>query len=137
MERREVQEDLADVDPVVAWADGLAEAHGLDDHVRYAIQVCLEEGLANLIVHGQAQPGTKAIAVTFEAAAPSAVVTISDTCAPFDVTRESGPDADMSDMPLGGLGLRLLRSFAATMAYGQDGERNVLTLTFAPTAPAP
>ena len=59
MERREVQEDLADVDRVVAWADALAAARGLDDHVRYAIQVCLEEGLANLIVHGRTAEGVK------------------------------------------------------------------------------
>lgn len=134
MERREVEENLAAVDPVVGWADALAEAEGLDDQVRYAIQACLEEALANLIVHGKATPGAKAIAVTFDAASPSATVTISDACAPFDVTKAAEPDADMADMPLGGLGLRLLRSFAATMAYGQEDGRNVLTLTFVPAA---
>ena len=134
MDRRDVHEDLADVDRVVAWAEELAAGHGLDDHVRYAIQVCLEEGLANLVVHGQAVDGAKAIAVTFEAAPPGATVTISDACVPFDVTREEEPAADMADMPLGGLGLRLLRSFAAAMTYGQVGPRNVLTLTFAPAA---
>ena len=132
MESRRVGEDLADVDPVVAWADALAESGGLDDQVRYAIQVCLEEALANLIVHGVCAPGAKAISVTFEAAAPTATVTISDACAPFDVTTQSGPESDMADMPLGGLGLRLLRSFATTMTYAALGERNVLTLTFAP-----
>ncbi len=132
MDRRDVQEDLADVDHVVAWADDLSAAQGLDDQVRYAIQVCLEEGLANLIVHGQAINGAdKAIAVTFEATPLGATLTISDACAPFDVTRQSEPDTDMADMPLGGLGLRLLRSFAGGMAYDQDGVRNVLTLTFA------
>ena len=134
MDRRDVQADLADVDRVVAWADDLAAGQGLDDHVRYAIQVCLEEGLANLVVHGQAVDGPKAIAVTFEAAPPGATVTISDACVPFDVTREAEPAADMADMPLGGLGLRLLRSFAASMTYGQDDGRNVLTLTVAPAA---
>ena len=134
MERLDVGEELAAVDPVVAWADALAEARGLDEHVRYAIQVCLEEGLANLIVHGRPTGAGRAIAVTFEAAPPTATVTISDTCEPFDVTQEREPDADMADMPLGGLGLRLLRSFAASMGYARDGERNVLTLTFAPGA---
>jgi serine/threonine-protein kinase RsbW len=134
MDRREVREDLTDVDPAVSWADALAQAGGLDDHVRYAIQVCLEEGLANLIVHGVATAGAKAIAVTFEVASPGATVTISDACTPFDVTLAREPEADMADMPLGGLGLRLLRSFAATMAYGRDDGRNVLTLTFAPAA---
>jgi serine/threonine-protein kinase RsbW len=134
MDRREVVEDLTSVDPLVAWADALAEARGLDDHVRYAIQVCLEEGLANLIIHGKALPGAKAIIVTFDAAPPGATVTISDACAPFDVTKAAEPDADMADMPLGGLGLPLLRSFAATITYGQNGGRNVLTLTFVPAA---
>ena len=73
MDRRDVQEDLADVDRVVGWADELAAAQGLDDQVRYAIQVCLEEGLANLIVHGQAINGAhKAIAVKFESTPPGA-----------------------------------------------------------------
>lgn len=133
MFQRAVEDSLQGVDPAVNWANDLAAEAGLPDSVCFALQVALEEGLANLVAHGDAGGGSKAILVTFEAAPPSAVVTISDACAPFDVTQASTTDLEMDELPLGGLGLRLLRSFAQDMTYERVADRNVLTMVFKPS----
>jgi anti-sigma regulatory factor (Ser/Thr protein kinase) len=126
--RRAVRDDLADVGPAIEWAGRLAAA--LDPDVRFAVEVCLEEGLANLILHGRAPKGEKDIVLAFTGDALGARIEISDRCAPFDVA-QAAPVADADD-PLreGGRGLMLLRAFASELSYETQGGRNRLTLTF-------
>lgn len=130
MYRRAVAEDLSDVGAAIAWADGLAAEHGLSDDVRYAIQLCLEEALANLIQHGKSSSGAKDIAVTVAFDLPDASVIVGDACAPFDPTRVQPHE----NPEIGGRGLLLMESFARDITYRHVGARNELVFRFGPTA---
>lgn len=132
MKRRAVRDDLSEVSPAVAWVEAEAAAAGLSADVRNALQVCVEEALVNLILHGRAQ-GEKDIAVGVMAGAAGATVAISDRCAPFDVSREAAPAGPTAaDMREGGMGLRLIRSFASELSYASAGGRNTLTMSVRP-----
>jgi anti-sigma regulatory factor (Ser/Thr protein kinase) len=132
---RAVAEELSDVGPAIAWADARASEAGLNGDVRFAIQLCLEEALSNLILHARAEPGRKDIRVDFAASLTGATLTVSDACMPFDIETVPMPaPPSRNEMRPGGYGLRLIRGFATGLAYRSSGGRNHLILTFAPGA---
>ena len=127
--RRSVRDDLADVGPAIAWAGQWIST--VPEDLRFGIEVCLEEALANLIVHGQSTDGNKDIQIGVTGDCQGAKVEITDRCAPFDVVHEASPPRENADALLeGGRGLRLMRSFATGLAYETEGGRNQLTMTF-------
>ncbi len=123
--------DLAAVGPAVAWADELAAQGGLSEVGRNGLQVCVEEALVNLILHGRPSDGGKDIVLSLTVEAAGATVEIADSCVPFDVTAETPPAAPTrDDLREGGMGLRLIRAFAGHIAYASEGGRNRLTMRF-------
>lgn len=129
MDSRPVKDDLGDVGPAIAWAGEIVDQAGLSKDVRFAVDVGLEEALANLIMHGVVQADDKGIVMSVDAGPEKAVVTITDRCAPFDVT-DVAVEKHPSGLDIGGRGLRLLRAFVSDVTYAALGDRNVLTLIF-------
>ena len=137
MFRRSISEALPDVDDAVRWADEVASRQGVSQATSYAIQVCLEEALANLILHARAATASKDIIVDLKISSNDATITITDDCVPFDSSRASqSPRPSLQDMHVGGNGLRLLRSFAHDLTYRRKGERNELTIVVQSPDPA-
>ena len=135
--QRPVAEALADIGPAVEWADGWAAAAGLDETVRFAIQICLEEALANLILHARPVGDSKEIEVGFAADAAGATVIVSDRCQPFDMTVTAIPDLPSpADMQEGGQGLRLVHHFSTELSYRSLDGRNELRMGFRPNRAA-
>jgi anti-sigma regulatory factor (Ser/Thr protein kinase) len=127
---RPVKDDLGDVSPAIAWVGEALDAAGLSADVHFAVDLGLEEALANLILHGVAQAGGKDIEICVSASSDEALVKITDRCAPFDVT-EAANEAQPSGFDVGGRGLRLLRAAVSDLAYETADGRNTLTLRFA------
>jgi anti-sigma regulatory factor (Ser/Thr protein kinase) len=131
MSRRAVREDLGDVGSAVEWAGLLASEAGLSEEMRFSIEVCLEEALVNLVLHGEAADGGKDIAVDFGVGSTGCTVLVTDRCAPYDVVNEALPDREgEAVMREGGRGLMLLRAFATELAYASEQGRNALRMTF-------
>jgi anti-sigma regulatory factor (Ser/Thr protein kinase) len=136
--RRVVADDIEAVSETVLWAGGLAADAGLSQELCYAVEVCLEEALANLICHGRARNGGKGIAVWLRIEPPRAWLTIADRCVPFDSVDEGLPPMPTAAAPLvGGQGLRLLRAFSTGVSYRSDPDGNELNLEFAPQPQTP
>jgi sigma-B regulation protein RsbU (phosphoserine phosphatase) len=136
MHRCPVEDKLGDIGRAVGWADNLASQAGLGEDMRYAIQLCLEEALANLVLHGQAPDGRKDILVEFEHRCRGAILSVSDRCLPFDITQLREPSAAAPALArVGGQGIGLLRTFGGRLRYRRDGQRNVLAMTFEPSDP--
>jgi len=129
MNSRPVKDDLGDVGPAIEWVGGLVDQAGLSPDLRFAVDLSLEEALANLIMHGRSGDRDKAIVISVAANGEGATVTISDRCTPFDVTE---PRSEVvSPMEIGGRGLKLLQSFAGELSYATCGDQNTLTMRFA------
>lgn len=109
------------------WIDHVAQALSLGAHAEYALRLCLEEAVANVVMHGG--PGEAAERVTIQLHADPRLlhVTLEDACAPFDPASWHVPDPP-SDQP-GGRGLRLMRQFAMSVSYRRADETNQLALT--------
>ena len=126
---REVRDDLGDIGPAIAWVGGFIDQAGLSADVRFAIELSLEEALANLIIHGRCANVDKAIVVSVAADAEGATIIITDRCVPFDATTHRGK-VDETGLKPGGRGLLLLQTFAGELDYSAGSDGNTLTMRF-------
>src|SRR5579863_8386662 len=125
-------EDLARVRP---WVDALATRCAFEANVRYALHLCVEEALANIVLHGyRSEPGHR-IRVAYQLTGEKLLVTIEDDAPPF-VPPPSLPPGPRGETPSlasiqpGGNGLRFLHHFAGSLSYESTAHGNRLTLGF-------
>ncbi len=140
-ERRLVlSNNLSELDRLGAFARDIGRDDGLDEDRVFALQLCLEEAVANIITHGGTQEGSgKQIWVTIAQAAHCLVACLEDDGALFDPTKVPPPQhpTSLEDVRVGGLGVHLIRKLTTDMRYERVGGRNRLTLEFGPSAERP
>lgn len=135
---------ISEIALVWPWVESLAVAYGIPPDTLFAIDLCLEESVSNVIRHGyQGQPG-HSLTVGFSPGpangpANSLVFTIEDQAPPFDPLDDQAvpamPAAESIDrLNPGGHGIRLLRKFASKLDYERLANGNRLTIRF--TIPA-
>jgi anti-sigma regulatory factor (Ser/Thr protein kinase) len=117
-----------------AWLDEQEAALGMPDRVAYAVRLCLEEAVTNLIDHA---PAASDIAVDLGWQGAVMVAAIEDCGPPFDPRTAPVParPKTLDDAMPGGLGLVLLRSFASDIDYRTAAGCNRLTLRFGGVGP--
>jgi anti-sigma regulatory factor (Ser/Thr protein kinase) len=131
--RRPVADDLSDVSGATAWVGRQVARADLAEEVRNNAEVCVEEALANLVIHARPLEDAKDIAVCVATDGHGATIVVTDRCVPFDSTRPPPPPASNgSAMLIGGRGLRLMRAFASELSYRTCEGRNELTMRFRP-----
>jgi serine/threonine-protein kinase RsbW len=120
------------------WLDDQERALVMPGRVAYAVRMCVEEAVVNLIDHtaAPAEPPDITVDLTWRDGAMVAV--IEDRGPPFD-PRAAQPPArpgSLDDAVPGGLGLLLIRSFASEIDYEALPGGNRLTLRFVVPAEA-
>jgi len=126
-----LRNDLAELTRLAGWIEGLTRQDVSSD-VSFAVQFCLEEAVANVIMYGAAKGDPLEIAVELERDAGTLVARIEDNGRHFDPTRAPAPEqpASLAEAKVGNLGIHLVRSFAHDMGYERLNGRNRLTLRF-------
>ena len=127
-----LRNDRAEIARMMAWIGDLVAPLGLSPRTTHALQLCLEEAVTNIVSHAF-EPGTVhdvRVALWRDDSALRAEV--SDDGRPFDPLSHELPAApkDLQSAPVGGLGIKLMRSFAGNIAYRRCGTTNRLTLSF-------
>jgi serine/threonine-protein kinase RsbW len=129
--RLELTSTLADLGRVAPWIGELAAAHGFSEDARFAIELCLEETLSNIVRHGYAGEAGHALSVEFVRAEGRAVFVVEDGAPAFEPLQPGdAASADLNTMTPGGQGLRLLYRFADSVKYERLENGNRLTLGF-------
>jgi len=118
---------------MMTWIDDIVAPLELSSETTYALQLCLEEAVVNVISYAF-EPDTEhdvRVAVWRDGAIICAEIT--DDGMPFDPLAQELPQqpSDLASAHIGGLGIKLMRSFASAIAYQRAGSSNRLTLTFA------
>jgi anti-sigma regulatory factor (Ser/Thr protein kinase) len=126
-----LRNDVAELERLAGWIEGFARL-GLSPDVSFAVQLCLEEAVANIIMYGAAKNDALVIAVELERNCGTLVARIEDNGRQFDPTRAPppAPAASLEEAKIGDLGIHLMRSFANGMDYERREGRNRLTLRF-------
>src|SRR5262249_48580397 len=116
---------------LAGWIEGFAQ-HGISSDVSFAVQLCLEEAVANIIMYGATRDERLEIAVEVERNGATLIARIEDNGRQFDPTRVPPPvvATSLEQAKVGDLGIHLMRSFASGMDYERREGRNRLTLRF-------
>jgi anti-sigma regulatory factor (Ser/Thr protein kinase) len=129
-----IQSRLDDLSLVWSWVETLADLYSIPAEVQFAIQLCLEEALSNIIRHGYGGQPNHAININCSrAGANDLAFILEDHAPPFDPLEYSAIDespvpASIDQLQVGGQGIRLLRKFAGGLAYQRLPGGNRLTI---------
>ena len=121
--------DSAQTDRLGLWLKTLADAGEWPADLASAVELCLDEVVTNIAMHGGSAAGDIAIEIDHDAVA--VIARVEDGGAPFDPTAEAQPlPQSLDEAKIGGLGLILVRRLSTEMYYERIGGRNRLTLRF-------
>lgn len=132
--RLTLKSQLDDLALVWPWVEALAACYSVPADTQFAIQLCLEEALSNIIRHGYQGRLDQPITITCEPNGVAELVfVIEDLAPPFDPFAATPAPAPSSieDLEPGGQGIRLIQKFASRADYQQLPQGNRLTLAFA------
>ena len=134
----------AGLSSALAWLEGLAQRDGWPTRTLFALTLCADEALTNLISYASAPAGGAPLQLRLECArsgsgsgsGDSVWLRIADNGAVFDPTAQASPAlaASLDDARVGGHGLRLMRHYLRALHYQRQNDCNVLLLE-APWAP--
>jgi anti-sigma regulatory factor (Ser/Thr protein kinase) len=148
-----MRNDPAELGKLTQWIVGACAAAHIPQKTSFAVQLCLDEAVANILQHGSedsegsdgsehgfeyaAQPGAggvraSTISASLERGDAGVCLDIEDDGEAFDPTAFA-PRAiaeTLELMPVGGLGIHFMRQYSSRMEYSRSGGRNRLRLTF-------
>jgi serine/threonine-protein kinase RsbW len=132
-ERLTLQGRMSELTQVHPWIERLATKHTIPESSQFAMNLCLEEALSNVIRHGYSGKPDHSIAVRF--ASPSEnyfVFVVEDDAPPFNPvdSPELPALSSLDDVRVGGQGIRLLRQFADALDYEPTPTGNRLSIGF-------
>ncbi len=133
--RLTLQSQLHELARLWSWVEAQAAALGIPANTEFAIQLCLEEAISNIIRHGHG--GQPNLAITVDCTTPAGtqevVFAIEDHAPPFNplAADEEPLPSSIDQVRPGGRGIRLLRKFAGSLAYQRLPAGNRLTIGFA------
>jgi serine/threonine-protein kinase RsbW len=128
--RLELRSDLCELKRLAEWVKAWTE---LSADTSFAIQLCLEEAVANIIMYGGVTTEDRPkIAIELKRNGETLVARIEDTGSQFDPTQFAPQPLakSLEEAKVDGIGIRLMRSFASDMQYERRDGRNRLTLRF-------
>lgn len=102
--------------------------------VAYAVQLAFEELGTNIAKYGFDDRQDHCFEVVLRMGAPTHLE-VRDDGHPFNPWKDAPrpkQDGRLEDLPIGGLGLHLIRDMAADVAYERRNRTNVVTVTFKP-----
>ena len=128
------------------WMHEVATKEQLSSDLTFAIDVCLEELLTNIARHGAAAPvngdpsagerPTVSVRISLTISDKVVELMVEDDGRAFDVSKAPAHPVrqPLAEVPVGGLGLKLIRSFTSDIGYRRLNGRNLVTLHFSPIA---
>lgn len=132
---READGVVDEISLSLAWIDSIARGLDLSEDQDYALRLCAEELLTNVVLHNrQSSPDGSALRlrITLAAKADGAVLTIEDSGVPFDIVNAPSRTADqpLDRLQPGGLGVGLVKRFASGLEYQRIQDRNKVIAEF-------
>jgi serine/threonine-protein kinase RsbW len=133
-----IANQLAEIRKVLDLVDAFGRNHSLPERVRHDMSVAVDEIVSNVIRHSYRDEASHVITVRLRLVPDELHVEIVDDGAAFDPAAHdtSRPSGSVTESPLGGLGLHLVKSLMDNVCYFRLGSDNHVTLIKKTTGPA-
>jgi len=127
-----LRNDLAEIVRMTGWLEEQASDLGLSPHTAYALQLCMEEAVTNVISYAFDPGSVHEIQIRLWRDGEALFAEITDDGRQFDpLTYEVAPTArDLGSAAIGGLGIKLMRGYAGSVAYQRSNHTNRLLMSF-------
>ncbi len=121
---------LSAVRGLAQMVEEFGDANKLPMQKIYMINLAVEELITNTVSYGLRGVTQPKIEIALQVNSTVLAVTMVDNGEPFDPTQDTNPDLSsaVDDRPIGGLGLHLVKTFAARIKYEYVDGKNRLTL---------
>jgi anti-sigma regulatory factor (Ser/Thr protein kinase) len=121
---------LEDKQRVLPALEGFARDHRLPSRVLQAADLALEEHLTNLLAYAYEDTAPHDIVVRLTVENRCFQIEVEDDGRPFNPLSHAPVDTSLplSEKPLGGLGIHLIRSLMDEAVYRREGDKNILRL---------
>ena len=133
---------ISEIPCAATWVESIAAELALPEPQAFAIQVCLEELMSNILRHGRGSsetywPQTDStdsllISVTIDALPDRIAMTVEDNGRPFNVAHAPAKTIDqpLEQIKPGGLGIHLIKTFASNVEYSRTETGNRVLVEF-------
>jgi serine/threonine-protein kinase RsbW len=139
--RRDFSGAIGAVSGAVGWVGSIASDLHLPEGQAYAMQVCLEELMANVAMHGRAPAAREGqgeavdplkVSVSVNVSRDRIIMTVEDNGRPFDISsaRPRSVEGGLDSVRPGGLGIGVIRSFADNLKYSRTETGNCVIAEF-------
>jgi serine/threonine-protein kinase RsbW len=132
-EKLTLRSHLSELSQLPVWIERLALQHAIPGSTQFAIHLCLEETLSNIVRHGYSGSPDHSMSIRFTSPAEEHFVFVVEDEAPhFNPLSEPelpGIGA-LDEERVGGQGIRLIRRFAETLEYQAMPRGNRLSMGF-------
>jgi serine/threonine-protein kinase RsbW len=137
-----------EIPKIAEFIEGAMTSGGFSHKDILEVQLVVEEACTNIIMHGYVGRGV--IHITCNIYPEQLIATIEDWGCPFDPTkgnptpytidtsqkfqtkqgleREPSMEENQEELPIGGLGIFLMKNFVDSIFYQFKGEKNILTI---------
>jgi serine/threonine-protein kinase RsbW len=124
---------LSDMVELPVWIEELASRYAIPASMQFAMNLCLEEVISNIIRHGYGSETDRPVNVRFTAPGEgNFVFIVDDEAPPFNPVE--APESPMlnphDEIRIGGQGIRLLHRFADALEYEPTPTGNRLSIGF-------
>jgi serine/threonine-protein kinase RsbW len=129
--RTKVRSDAANLPALTQFLNEFWQAASLPPALESPFELALEEVFMNVVMHGATPSSVPWVEVSLDVADGGLTMTVEDDGRPFDPLSLPPPDvaASLSERPVGGLGVYLVRQMMDAVTYSRVGTRNRLTMT--------
>lgn len=116
--RREFDGAVQEIGLSLVWLAGIARELDLPADQAYALELCAEELIANVVLHNSGTPPVH-VRLTLAAEAGRLLFTVEDNGALFDIASapEKRAEGPLDELVPGGLGVGLIKRFASSLKY--------------------
>lgn len=131
-DRLSIRNDPADLRAMSVWLEKFGNEAALPHDIRFALDLCANEAVANIIDHAFGDAMPHSITLELRSLEHGARLTITDDGRPFDMVNAPSPElpGNLSEARIGGLGIHLIRQLASHLEYTRQDNCNILHLEF-------
>jgi serine/threonine-protein kinase RsbW len=122
---------VSEITSAARWIDSITAELAIPDSQVFAMQVCLEELMANTLLHG-GKGDALTISVAVQALPDRVVMIVEDDGRAFDLAQAPAKaiDQPLNRLQPGGLGIHLIKNFASSLHYTRTPTGNRVVLEF-------